>query len=59
MKNFTSRGLAGLVAAAALVLTPFASSFVAPVTVQARQQQSLDGCDFITSGGFLPCGFSQ
>lgn len=53
MKHAMSHGLAGLVAAAALVLTPFASTFLAPVTVQARQQQSLDGCDFITSGGFV------
>lgn len=55
MKNVTLRGLAGVAAAAALVLTPFATSFLTPVTVQAKmeQQQSLDGCDFITSGGFV------
>ncbi|MFN7977672.1 MAG: post-COAP-1 domain-containing protein [Vicinamibacterales bacterium] len=45
-------GLAGLAAVAALAVGPIALSVMAPVTVKA-QQQSLDGCDFITSGGFV------
>ena len=45
-------GLAGVAAVAALAVGPIALTFMAPVTV-AAQQQSLDGCDFITSGGFV------
>lgn len=54
MKNAMSRGLAGVTAAAALVLTPFASTFLTPATVQARMEQQVpDPCDFTTSGGFV------
>lgn len=53
MKSATLRGLTGMAAAAALVLTPFAATFMTPATVQARMEQQDVPCDFATSGGFV------
>lgn len=46
-------GMAGIVAAAALALSPFVASVAAPVAVEARVIQTETPCDFATSGGFV------
>ena len=44
---------AGIVAAAALSLSPLLATMAAPVTVEARVDQDAVPCDFATSGGFV------
>ncbi len=46
-------GTAGIVAAVAIALTPVIATIAAPVTVEARVEQSEVPCDFATSGGFV------